>query len=131
MVEVTLLNYLKDVFEDDNIPVYPERPEKRPTTEYIVMEKTGGTKTNLIPANTFAFQSYGPTLYKASVLNERVKTAVENAVELEEISSVTPSSNTIWPACITEAIRCPPTRPYGTVKHSFRPRSYRSSSYSW
>lgn len=105
MVEVTLLNYLKDVFGDDNIPVYLERPEKRPTTEYIVMEKTGGTKINLIPANTFAFQSYGPTLYKASVLNERVKTAVENAVELEEISSVTLNSDYNFTDTVSKAYR--------------------------
>ena len=93
MIETVLYNYLKNLFYEDGIPVYMERPEKRPAGKYIIIEKTGGTKTNQIATNTFAFQSYGDTLYDASSLNESVKSAVESAENLGEISGVTLNSD--------------------------------------
>ncbi len=93
MIETVLYDYLKDVFYEDDIPVYMERPESRPAEEYIVIEKTGGTKTNQVATNTFAFQSYAPTLYRASALNEQVKSAVEAAEGLDEVSGVTLNSD--------------------------------------
>ena len=93
MVETVLYNYLKDLFYEDQIPVYMERPENRPSGKYIIIEKTGGTKTDKIATNTFAFQSYGDTLYDASSLNESVKSAVESAEYLDEISGVTLNSD--------------------------------------
>lgn len=93
MIETVLYNYLSTAFADDDIPIYLERPESRPAGEYIIIEKTGGSSTNKISTNTFAFQSYGPTLYKASDLNEKVKAAVEQAEYLDEISSVTLNSD--------------------------------------
>jgi len=93
MIETVLYNYIKNVFYEDGIPVYMERPEKRPSGKYIIIEKTGGTKSNKIATNTFAFQSYGDTLYDASSLNESVKSAVESAENLGEISGVTLNSD--------------------------------------
>lgn len=93
MIEVVLYDYLRSFFYDDEIPVYLERPEKKPEGEYVIIEKTGGTKTNKLATSTFAFQSYGPTLYKASQLNESVKGAIEAAEGLDEISSVTLNSD--------------------------------------
>ena len=93
MIETVIYNYLKDLFYDDQIPVYMERPEKRPSGKYIIIEKTGGTKTDKIATNTFAFQSYGDTLYDASSLNESIKSAVESAEYLDEISGVTLNSD--------------------------------------
>ena len=93
MVETVLYKYLKDLFYEDQIPVYMERPENRPSGKYIIIEKTGGTKTDKIATNTFAFQSYGDTLYDASSLNESVKSAVESAEYLDEISGVTLNSD--------------------------------------
>ena len=89
MIETVLYNYLKDLFYEEQIPVYMERPEKRPNGKYIIIEKTGGTKTDKIATNTFAFQSYGDTLYDASSLNESVK----SAEYLDEISGVTLNSD--------------------------------------
>lgn len=93
MIEIILYDFLKGLFYEDEIPVYLERPEQKPTGEYVIIEKTGGSKTNKIASNTFAFQSYGPTLYQASLLNEKVKSAVEAAEGLDEISSVTLNSD--------------------------------------
>lgn len=93
MIETVLYNYLKDLFYEDNIPVYMERPATRPSGAYIIIEKTGGTKTNKIPTATFAFQSYGDTLYEASALNDSVKSAIEMAEYLDEVSGVTLNSD--------------------------------------
>lgn len=93
MIETVLYNYLRDLFYEDDILVYMERPEKRPSGKYIIIEKTGGTRTNKVTTNTFAFQSFGDTLYEASSLNERVKSAVEMAEYLDEVSGVTLNSD--------------------------------------
>jgi hypothetical protein len=83
MIETTLLEYLNNELA---VPVYMERPAE-PPEEYVIIEKTGSSKTNMLCAATMAFQSYAPTLYEAAVLNEAVKDAVEGSVTLPEISS--------------------------------------------
>ena len=93
LIEVILYEYLKGLFFDDDVTVYMERPEKRPSGSYIIIEKIGSTKVNKIPTATFAFQSYGDTLYEASDLNDRVKSAVEMAEYLDAISGVTLNSD--------------------------------------
>lgn len=94
LIEVILYEYLKGLFFDDDVSVYMERPEKRPSGSYIIIEKIGSTKVNKIPTATFAFQSYGDTLYDASDLNDRVKSAVEMAEYLDDsISGVTLNSD--------------------------------------
>lgn len=55
---------------------------------FVVLEKTGSSKTNHIPTATMAFQSYGPTKFRASELNDKVKEAVESAIVLDSISAV-------------------------------------------
>ena len=81
MIEKIVLDHLKIVLDVD---VFMQRPEN-PPKEYVIIEKTGGTKDNNINAATFAFQSYSSTLYKAAELNQRVKAAVESLTELDEI----------------------------------------------
>lgn len=92
-IEVVLYEYLKDLFFDADVSVYMERPEKRPSGSYIIIEKTGSTKVNKIPTATFAFQSYGDTLFEASELNNMVKSAVEMAEHMDVISGVTLNSD--------------------------------------
>lgn len=84
MIEKILLDYLNDVL---SVPVYTEVPEKD-IRRFVVLEKTGSSKTNQIPTATMAAQSYGPTLYDAAELNEEVKAAIESAIVLPEISAV-------------------------------------------
>lgn len=83
MVEKIMLDYLNDALTS---PVYMERPAD-PPREYVIIQKTGSSKANQLETATLAFQSYSGSLYEASVLNEVVKHAVENAVTLPEISS--------------------------------------------
>lgn len=88
MIEETIIKYLlgKTVAGND---VYAERPENKPG-RYILIEKTGGGKTNFINNAAVAIQSIadrdgGFSLLDALKLNEEVKEAMENITELNEI----------------------------------------------
>lgn len=98
MIEPVLINYLQSSLGDDvtvlmEIPEvpsesYPEWPEK-----LVVIEKVGGRKTNHIPSSSFAIQSYGKSLYKAALLDENVREAMEGFTSLDDISSCRLASN--------------------------------------
>lgn len=74
VVEQHILIHLK---EDLDVPVYLEEPDVKPG-EYVLFEKIGSSETNTLPSSVFAFQSISTSLYGASVLNRRVKEAVQN-----------------------------------------------------
>lgn len=84
MIEIIILNHLKNEL---SVPPYLESPENAPS-EYVLFEKTGGNKNNLLKSSTFAFQSYSDTMYGASLLNAKTKEAVESLLTLDEIVSV-------------------------------------------
>lgn len=89
MIEKIILDYLTDELTE---PVYMEEPETKPVT-FVLIEKTGGGKTNHISSATIAVQSYALSMYEAAALNERVKTAMENAITLDSITRVTLNSD--------------------------------------
>lgn len=89
MIEITIKNYLDGKLEEQ---VFLEKPTPS-IGNYVVFEKTSSGKNNHLPAATFAFQSYGTSLYKALELNERVKKAVEDMIELDEIRGVSLNSD--------------------------------------
>lgn len=72
MIELIVLKYLASQL---NVPVVMEKP-KDDIPEYVLIEKTGSGRENFIENSTFAIQSYSTSLYKASLLNEKVKTAM-------------------------------------------------------
>lgn len=85
MIEVTIIEYLNEALD---VPVWMEIPKgTEDPDEYVLIQKTGSGKTNLISHATFALQSYGGSLYKALSLNEDVKTAMDNFITLDEISA--------------------------------------------
>ncbi len=81
MIELIILDHLKEKLSE---PVSLEKPSAQ-TGSYVVFEKTASGKTNHLPSATVAFQSYAETLYTAAKLNEKVKSAVESLIELDEI----------------------------------------------
>lgn len=89
MIEIIILNHLKSKLTES---VHLEKPSAQ-TGSYVVFEKTSSGKSNHLPSATFAFQSYGESLYQAAELNERVKTAVENLIELDEVRGLTLNSD--------------------------------------
>lgn len=87
MVELTVLNYLE---EELTVPCAMQEPaNKTPGNDrFVVLEKTGSSKTNHIYTATFAIQSYAPTLYEAALLNEEVKAAMYDIISKDEITRV-------------------------------------------
>ena len=88
MIEKTIYDYLVS----KNIPVYMQIPAN-PPEEYVLIEKTGSGKRNHIKSATIALQSYAGSLYSAAVLNERVKDAMDEAIELNDISNTSLNSD--------------------------------------
>ena len=82
MIEETILDYLNDKLD---VPVETERPINEPIS-YVLIEKTGSGKKNHINNATIALKSYADSLYKAAVLNEKVKEAMEDIINECDIS---------------------------------------------
>lgn len=83
MIAKILLDYLD---HNLSVPVVMEAPEQ--TTDYVLIDQTGSSRTNHIITTTFAIQSYGKSLYEAMLLNQRVEAAMDGFAELDEITRV-------------------------------------------
>lgn len=83
MIELYVYNYLKD----KNFAVYMEW-ELNMYGDIVIVEKTSGSQSNHLKSATFAFQSYGDSLYEAAKLNEKVKEAIFAMEELPLIAGV-------------------------------------------
>ena len=83
MIAKTLLDYLDSVLD---VPVVMEAPEQ--TSDYVLIDQTGSSRTNHIITTTFAIQSYGDTLHEAMVLNDAVKDAMVGFAELGNVTRV-------------------------------------------
>lgn len=90
MIEKILLDYLNEALQ---VPVYMEIPSPMPSSQFVVLEKTGGGMENHIFSATMAVQSYGQSLLAAAELNELVKSALLYGSVPQEISSVTLNSD--------------------------------------
>lgn len=84
MIEKIMLDYL---LANLTVPVFMEEPTED-LTSYVLIEKTGSSEQDHIPAATLAIKSYGASLYDAATLNDIVKPVVKSAIELDTISSV-------------------------------------------
>lgn len=82
MIELILLEHLNDAL---SVPVVMEVPAVKPDA-FVLVEKTGGRKSNQICSATVAIQSYHTSLYNAAMLNESVKVAMEGIVERDDVS---------------------------------------------
>ena len=84
MIELIIKEYLD---KNIDVPVYLQEQESMPES-FILFEKTSSGQRNKINTATFAFQSYGKSMYEAAELNDRLKIAIFNMVELDEIGAV-------------------------------------------
>lgn len=82
MIEEIIIKYLEKQLD---ITVVTEKPEDEPQS-YLLIEKTGSYRSNMIDSATIAIQSYACSMYEAAGLNELVKKAMETITELPEIS---------------------------------------------
>ena len=83
MIETIVLDYLSSVLPEPCSLEVPERPPAR----FVVLEKTGSSRENYINTASFAVQSYAPSLFEAAELNERVKAAMDDLIQLPDIIS--------------------------------------------
>lgn len=82
IIEIIVLNYLS---EHASVPVYLERPARKPP-RFILVEKTGSGRSDHLNEATIAVQSWAPRLTEAAALNEEVKTLMDNLIELDSVS---------------------------------------------
>lgn len=92
MIETIVLDFLTAHLD---VSVHMEIPEEQPDT-FVLLERTGGGEENHIQNAMFAIQSYGATLYQAAALNEKVKKAMKNIIEVDAISTVSLNSDYNW-----------------------------------
>lgn len=84
MTEKTIKDYLE---AKTGVPAVLEIPSPMPE-RFLLLERTGGGERGRLCTPTFAVQSYGPTMLSAAELNDRVKTAMRDMVELPQICRV-------------------------------------------
>ena len=82
MIEEIVFNYLKNKL---NVPVTFENINE---VEYVLISKSGSSRFDFTNTATFFIQSYSSSKYKASLLNEKVKDAMYDLIELDEITSL-------------------------------------------
>lgn len=83
-IETLVISCLNDELD---VPAYGEKPES-PPERYVVIEKTGGDIRDHIRYAEIAVDSYAPTLYEASLLDEEVTDAMDMLTFEDEISGV-------------------------------------------
>ena len=83
MIEKIVIDYLK---KNLDVPVYAEHQREEPES-FVLVERVGGARNNLINRASFAVQSYAETMLMAAELNEKVKSAMYEIVKLDEIGS--------------------------------------------
>lgn len=95
MIETIIRDYLEGALS--GVPVFlemPMVPDEELPTEFVLVERIAGSKTNQIDFASFAFKSYSTQrLYNAALLDESVRRAMEQAVTLDSIASVRLASN--------------------------------------
>lgn len=89
IIEEVVRDYLD---EQLTVPVILQRTRKM-TEPYVMIQKTGGGQTNRINSALIAIQSYGASIHVASDLNEQVKAAMDDIVELSGVSDVSLNSD--------------------------------------
>ena len=87
MIEEIVFNYLKNKL---NVPVTFENINE---VEYVLIGKSGSSRFDFTNTATFFIQSYSSSKYKASLLNEKVKDAMYDLIELDEIIQIQQQRN--------------------------------------
>ena len=82
MLEETIIFYLTG----NNINAYAEVP-KDPPDEFVIIERTGGGRVNMIDNARIAIQSYATSLYAAAQLDETVKNLMVDITALGSVCS--------------------------------------------
>lgn len=94
MIEQIIIDYLNSVL---TVEAYAERPEDT-DAKYVLIEKTGSSRENFITTSTIAIQSIsdsmqGGSMLDAMDLNEDIKEAMDEIINLDSIVRVSLNSD--------------------------------------
>lgn len=81
MIEKIVRDFLSQKL---TVPVRMEVPSDPPES-FVVLEKTGSGRSNRISTATIAAQSYAKSMLDAAELNEQVKAAMDDLIDLDEV----------------------------------------------
>ena len=84
MIELIVKNYLSTKLD---IPIVFEHQKNLPE-QFILIQKTGGSRENFLNSSTIAIQSYGASLFDAAKLNEKIKNRMYDLITVAEVSRV-------------------------------------------
>lgn len=70
--------------------------ENLPDKKYVLIERVGGSNADGTRRVSFAIQSYGKTMLEACELNERVKNAMDEIIDLDPVTKVELDSDYNW-----------------------------------
>lgn len=82
MIEEIIIAYLNDCL---SVPVHGQVPGDPPAS-FVTVERTGAGMRNHICTSTLSVQSWAASQAQAAALNEAVKVAMADSVQLDEIS---------------------------------------------
>lgn len=88
MIEIIIKDYLSRALD---CPVKLEK-DGRPFGRSVFIEKTGG-RGRFLRESTVAIQSYASSMYDAAALNEEVILAMQNLIEVDDVTRVELNSN--------------------------------------
>lgn len=83
MIEIIVRDFMSSAI---SVPVYMEIPANFPES-FVVIRKSDTSRENRIHTATFVVESYAPTLMAAAELNETVKSALDDLVDLPKVSA--------------------------------------------
>ena len=89
MIEEKILSYLNNNLEPTT---YMEQPKQK-LARFYLLERTAGGETNHINDGSFIVQSYAPTLFEASRMNNAMIKVFQSLIELPEITRVVLNSS--------------------------------------
>lgn len=84
MIEKIILDHLASCLD---VPVYMEHRDNEPDS-FVLIERIGSDTTDHLTTVSFAVQSYGPSMLEACKLNEEVKKAMEQSINLNSLCKV-------------------------------------------
>ena len=93
MIETIVRDFLESKL---SVPVLMEVP-KNTTSQFVIIEKTGGAQKNFISSAIITIQSYGASKLEAAELNEEVKgwmlDGMDGIISVDDVASVNLNSD--------------------------------------
>ena len=83
MIETQLVNYLAET-----LGIFVGMEPQTELTNYVIVDKTGSSRSNRIITTSVAIQSYGASLYDALLLSKQVEAAMQGFLQQPNVARV-------------------------------------------